>query len=197
MRDIAFILYNTPEYSEKVQVVIKEETLWMTQKAMSELFGVQVPAISKHLKNIFESGELQEEVVVSKMEITTPHGAIADKTQTNETAFYNLDAIISVGYRVNSVQATRFRQWATKVLNEYIRKGFVLDDDRLKQVAADGKRRETDVADLEGSRLGRKINRKRRFGAFFVRIICVYQKKTVILQRIMIEKAIIKHQKCC
>lgn len=132
-KDIAFILYNTPEYSEKVQVVVREETLWMTQKAMSELFGVQVPAISKHLKNIFESGELQEEVVVSKMEITTPHGAMAGKTQSSETAFYNLDAIISVGYRVNSVQATRFRQWATKVLNEYIRKGFVLDDNRLKQ----------------------------------------------------------------
>lgn len=111
-KDIAFILYNTPDYTEKVQVVIKDETLWMTQKAMSELFGVQVPAISKHLKNIFESGELREEVVVSKMEITTPHGAIVGKTQSNETSFYNLDAIISVGYRVNSVQATRFRQAA-------------------------------------------------------------------------------------
>lgn len=111
-KDIAFILYNTPEYSEKVQVVIREETLWMTQKAMSELFGVQVPAISKHLKNIFESGELREEVVVSKMEITTQHGAIEGKTQSNETAFYNLDAIISVGYRVNSKEATRFRQTA-------------------------------------------------------------------------------------
>ena len=133
MTNIAFILYSTSEYSEKVQVVVKDETLWMTQKAMSELFGVQVPAISKHLKNIFESGELDEKVVVSKMEITTPHGAIAGKTQSNETSFYNLDAIISVGYRVNSVQATRFRQWATKILNEYIRKGFVLDDDRLKQ----------------------------------------------------------------
>ena len=132
-KDIAFILYNTPEYSEKVQVVIKDETLWMTQKAMSELFGVQTPAISKHLKNIFESGELDENVVISKMETTTQHGAIADKTQTSETNFYNLDAIISVGYRVNSMQATRFRQWATKTLNEYIRKGFVLDDDRLKQ----------------------------------------------------------------
>lgn len=132
-KDIAFILYNTPEYSEKVQVVIKDETLWMTQKAMSQLFGVQPPAISKHLKNIFASGELQEEVVISKMETTTQHGAIEGKTQTSETNFYNLDAIIAVGYRVNSMQATRFRQWATKVLNEYIRKGFVLDDDRLKQ----------------------------------------------------------------
>lgn len=130
-KDIAFILYNTPEYSEKVQVVVREETLWMTQKAMSELFGVQVPAISKHLKNIFESGELQENTTVSKMEIVVNRGFRGEVTE--ETLFYNLDAIISVGYRVNSVQATRFRQWATKVLNEYIRKGFVLDDDRLKQ----------------------------------------------------------------
>ena len=129
--DIAFILYNTPEYSEKVQVVVREETFWMTQKAMSELFGVQVPAISKHLKNIFESGELQESTTVSKMEIVVNRGFRGEVTE--ETTFYNLDAIISVGYRVNSVQATRFRQWATKVLNEYIRKGFVLDDDRLKQ----------------------------------------------------------------
>ena len=132
-KDIAFILYNTPEYSEKVQVVIKDETLWMTQKAMSELFGVDKSSISRHLKNIFESGELVEKVVVAKIETTTQHGAMAGKTQTNETNFYNLDAIISVGYRVNSMQATRFRQWATKTLNEYIRKGFVLDDDRLKQ----------------------------------------------------------------
>jgi len=130
-KDIAFILYNTPEYSEKVQVVVKDETLWMTQKAMSELFGVQVPAISKHLTNIFESGELQENATVSKMEIVVNRGFRGEVTE--ETTFYNLDAIISVGYRVNSVQATRFRQWATKVLNEYIRKGFVLDDDRLKQ----------------------------------------------------------------
>ena len=132
-KDIAFILYNTPEHSEKVQVVIKEETLWMTQKAMSELFGVDKSSISRHLKNIFEAGELDEKVVVAKIETTTQHGAIEGKTQTTESNFYNLDAIISVGYRVNSVQATRFRQWATKVLNEYIRKGFVLDDDRLKQ----------------------------------------------------------------
>ena len=98
VKDIAFMLYNTPEYSEKVQVVIRDETLWMTQKAMSELFGVQVPAISKHLKNIFESGELDEKVVVAKIETTTQHGAIEGKTQTTESNFYNLDAIISVSY---------------------------------------------------------------------------------------------------
>ena len=103
---------------------------------MAQLFGVGIPAISKHLKNIFEEGELQKEVVVSKMEITTRHGAIDDKTQTSQVEFYHLDAIISVGYRVNSARATRFRQWATKILNEYIRKGFVLDDERLKQGTA-------------------------------------------------------------
>lgn len=125
-----------PEADGKVQVVIKEETLWCTQKAMAQLFGVGVPAISKHLKNIFEEGELSREVVVSKMEITTQHGAIEDKMQTHSVDFYHLDAIIAVGYRVSSLKATRFRQWATKILNEYIRKGFVMDDERLKQGTA-------------------------------------------------------------
>ena len=119
-----------------MQVVVKDETIWCTQKAMAQLFGVGVPAVSKHLKHIFEEGELDENVVVSFLEITTQHGAIEGKTQQKETKFYSLDAIISVGYRVNSIQATRFRQWATKILNEYIRKGFVLDDDRLKQGTA-------------------------------------------------------------
>lgn len=132
-KQIQFLIYNTPTEQVKVEVVIKDETLWLTQKAMAELFGVGVPAISKHLKNIFIEGELNEEVVVSKMEITTTHGALANKTQTKETQFYNLDAIISVGYRVNSSKATQFRIWATKILKEYIQKGFVLDDERLKQ----------------------------------------------------------------
>ena len=134
--EIQFLLYNMPEADGKVQVVIKEETLWCTQKAMAQLFGVGVPAISKHLKNIFEEGELSREVVVSKMEITTQHGAIEDKMQTHSVDFYHLDAIIAVGYRVSSLKATRFRQWATKILNEYIRKGFVMDDERLKQGTA-------------------------------------------------------------
>lgn len=138
--EIQFLLYNMPEADGKVQVVIKEETLWCTQKAMAQLFGVGVPAISKHLKNIFEEGELSREVVVSKMEITTQHGAIEDKMQTHSVDFYHLDAIIAVGYRVSSLKATRFRQWATKILNEYIRKGFVMDDERLKQgIAVFGK----------------------------------------------------------
>ena len=132
-KDFNFLVYNTPDKDIKVNAVIKDDTIWLTQKSMAELFGVQTPAISKHLKNIFEEGELEEKVVISKMETTTQHGAIADKTQTTETNFYNLDAIISVGYRVNYLQATHFRIWATKVLKEYIQKGFVLDDERLKQ----------------------------------------------------------------
>ena len=132
-KEIQFILYNLPDNSGTVQAYVENETLWLTQKAMSQLFGVGVPAINKHLKNIFEEGELSADVVISKMEITTEHGAIEGKTQSREVNFYNLDAIISVGYRVNSQRATLFRQWATRVLNEFIRKGFVLDDDRLKQ----------------------------------------------------------------
>ena len=130
---IPFLIYNTPQENIKINVVVKDETIWLTQKAMAALFDVQIPAINKHLKNIFEEGELDETVVISKMEITTMHGAIADKTQTKDTNFYNLDAIISVGYRVNSTRATQFRIWATKTLKEFITKGFVLDDERLKQ----------------------------------------------------------------
>ena len=128
--EIQFILYQLPDDEGKVQVVIKDETIWATQKAMAQLFDVGVPAISKHLKNIFEEGELPESSVVSKMEITASDG------KDYLTSFYSLDAIIAVGYRVSSVRATRFRQWATKILNEYIRKGFVLDDERLKQGTA-------------------------------------------------------------
>lgn len=128
--EIQFLLYNMPDEEGKVQVVIKDETIWCTQKAMAQLFGVGVPAISKHLKNIFEEGELQMDSVISKMETT------AADNKNYSTTFYSLDAIIAVGYRVNSMKATKFRQWATKILNEYIRKGFVLDDDRLKQGTA-------------------------------------------------------------
>lgn len=135
-KEIQFLLYSLPDEEGKVQVVIKDETLWCTQKAMAQLFGVGVPAISKHLKNIFEEGELNKNVVVSKMEITTQHGAMEGKTQSKEVEFYSLDAIIAVGYRVSSLKATRFRQWATKILHEYIKKGFVMDDERLKQGTA-------------------------------------------------------------
>ena len=129
-REVQFLLYNMPEDSGKVQVVIKDETIWCTQKAMAQLFGVGVPAVSKHLKNIFEEGELMADSVISKMETT----ATDDKIY--ETSYYSLDAIIAVGYRVSSLKATRFRQWATKILNEYIRKGYAMDDERLKQGTA-------------------------------------------------------------
>lgn len=128
-----FLIYRNGEENISVNAVVHDESIWLTQKAMSELFGVGVPAINKHLKNIFSDGELNEKEVVSKMEITTLHGAIEGKTQAHETKFYNLDAIISVGYRVNSRRATAFRIWATSVLKEYMVKGFALDDERLKQ----------------------------------------------------------------
>ena len=131
-KQMEMVLYRTEDDSVTVSAIIKDESIWITQKAMAELFGVQTPAISKHLKNIFEQGELKEEVVISKMEITNPHGAIPGKTQSTTTNYYNLDAIISVGYRVNSIQATQFRIWATNILKEYMVKGFVMDDDRLK-----------------------------------------------------------------
>lgn len=123
-----------PEDRGKVQVVIKDETIWCTQKATAQLFGVGVPAISKHLKNIFEEGELSPEMTISKMETVINRGK---RGEVNEFIdFYNLDAIIAVGYRVSSLKATRFRQWATTILNEYIRKGFAMDDERLKQGTA-------------------------------------------------------------
>lgn len=130
-KPISFLLYNLPDNEGQVQAVVRDETIWLTQKAMSDLFGVQVPAISKHLKNIYKEGELLRDATVSKMETVVNRGFRGEVSQSVE--FYNLDAIISVGYRVNSAKATRFRQWATRILNDFIRKGFVLDDERLKQ----------------------------------------------------------------
>ena len=128
--EIQFLLYTMPDDEGKVQVVIKDETIWCTQKAMAQLFGVGIPAISKHLKNILDEGELVADSVISKMETT------AADNKNYVTTFYSLDAIIAVGYRVNSLKATRFRQWATKILSEYIKKGFAMDDERLKQGTA-------------------------------------------------------------
>lgn len=127
-----FLLYTSPDGKVKVEAFLNEETIWLTQKQIAELFGVQRPAITKHLQNIFETGELDEKVVCSILELTSQHGAIEGKTQTKEVKYYNLDAILSVGYRVNSSQATNFRIWATKTLKEYIIKGFAMDDERLK-----------------------------------------------------------------
>jgi len=120
-----FLLYTGNDGKVNVEVFLKDETVWLTQKAMSELFGVQIPAVNKHLKNIFESGELEENSVISILETTASDG------KTYKIKYYNLDAIISVGYRVNSYQATQFRIWATRTLKEFIIKGFVLDDERL------------------------------------------------------------------
>lgn len=130
------VLYQVEGTNICVNVVFKDETFWMTQKAMAELFDVNVPAISKHLSNIFEEGELFKEATVSKMEIVQMEG---NRKVKREPEFYNLDAIIAVGYRVNSKKATRFRQWATKTLKDYITKGFVLNDDMLKNGKLFGK----------------------------------------------------------
>ena len=127
------IIYKTKNGSSEVDLKLHNETLWLTQKSMAKLFDVNVPAINKHLKNIFKEGELNEKEVISKMEITTRHGAIVNKTQTKETSFYNLDAIISVGYRVNSSKATQFRIWATKTLKKYLTEGYVINKNLLQQ----------------------------------------------------------------
>ena len=127
-----FLFYTAPNGKVKVEIFLRDENIWLTQDKIALLFGVQRPAITKHLKNIFKSGELREDSVSSILEHTTKHGAIKGKTQTQSAKFYNLDAIISVGYRVNSAQATQFRIWATERLKEYIIKGFTMDDERLK-----------------------------------------------------------------
>ncbi len=132
-QEIQFILYNLPDKSGSVQAIVEDETLWLTQKGMSELFGVSIPAINQHLKNIYETEELTQTATIKKNLIVQQEG---NRQVKREQTFYNLDAIISVGYRVNSRRATLFRQWATRILNEYIRKGFVLDDNRLKQGSA-------------------------------------------------------------
>lgn len=125
-----FLIYRTAEENISVDALVKDETIWLTQKGMAELFGVDVPAISKHLSNIYNEGELEKNSTISKMEIVQQEGTRTVKRAQN---FYNLDAIISVGYRINSRRATQFRIWATGILKEYMIKGFAMDDDRLKQ----------------------------------------------------------------
>jgi hypothetical protein len=130
-KELQFLIYNTPQFNSKINVVIKNETIWLTQKAMAELFDVQVPAISKHIKNIIVEGELNDSTTISKMETVVNRGFRGEVTEPVD--FYNLDMIISVGYRVNSAKATQFRIWATNTLKDFITKGFVIDEERLKQ----------------------------------------------------------------
>ena len=129
--EIQFLLYSLPDEEGKVQVVIKDETIWCTQKAMAQLFVVDKSGISRHISNIFKEGELQQDTRVAKIATVVNRGIRGEVEELVD--FYNLDMIIAVGYRVSSPKATRFRQWATKILNEYIKKGFVMDDERLKQ----------------------------------------------------------------
>lgn len=130
------LFYRTPSGERRIEVAYHDDNFWMTQRALADLFAVGTPAINKHLKNIYESGELSPEATVSKMEIVRQEG----ERQVRRTVdFYSLDAIIAVGYRVNSYEATQFRIWATKTLKEFVIKGFVLDDERLKQGKAFGK----------------------------------------------------------
>ena len=129
--EIQFILYQLPDEEGKVQVVIKDETIWATQKAMAQLFDIDKSGISRHVSNIFKEGELRQETTVAKIATVVNRGIRGEVEEPID--FYNLDMIIAVGYRVSSARATKFRQWATKVLNEFIKKGFVLDEERLKQ----------------------------------------------------------------
>ena len=124
------VLYTTADGKVKIDAVFQDESIWLTQAMMSELFSVNIPAISKHSSNIFKEGELQKQATISKMETVQMEGT---REVSRKREFYNLDAIIAVGYRVNSKRATQFRIWATQILKEYIVKGFAMDDDRLKQ----------------------------------------------------------------
>lgn len=132
--EIQFLLYTMPEADGKVQVVIRDETLWCTQKAMAQLFGIDKSGISRHISNIYKTGELQQDTTVAKIATVVNRGIRGEVEELVD--FYHLDMIIAVGYRVNSLKATKFRQWATKILSEYIKKGFAMDDERLKQGTA-------------------------------------------------------------
>ncbi|MBX2916994.1 MAG: virulence RhuM family protein [Cyclobacteriaceae bacterium] len=163
------IFYNTPTGDVKIEVIFNDETFWLTQKRMAELFGVEVPAINKHLSNIYETGELDEKATISILETVQQEGTRMVKRNVE---FYNLDAIIAVGYRVNSHQATQFRIWATKTLREFIIKGFVLDDERLKQ----GKRFGKDYFEELLERI-REIRASER--RFYLKITDIYEQCSI------------------
>lgn len=132
------IIYQTEDGLTKIDVNMQDETVWLTQEQMAELFQRDKSTISRHIRNIFTEGELDEKVVVAEFAITSQHGAIEGKTQSNITRFYNLDVIISVGYRVKSQRGVQFRIWAASILKEYIKKGFAMDDERLKNLGGGG-----------------------------------------------------------
>jgi len=132
------IIYQTEDGLTKIDVNMQDETVWLTQEQMAELFQRDKSTISRHIKNIFAEGELDEKVVVAEFATTSQHGAMEGKTQNNITKFYNLDVVISVGYRVKSQRGVQFRIWATNILKEYIKKGFAMDDDRLKELGGGG-----------------------------------------------------------
>lgn len=165
-REGEIIFYTTPDGTAKVEVFFQGETFWLTQKRMSELFGVDVRTISEHLQGIFESGELKQDAVIRKIRNTATDG------KSYLTNFYNLDAIIAVGYQVNSRQATQFRVWATQTLREFIIKGFVLDDERLKQ----GSRFGTDYFDELLERI-REIRASER--RFYLKITDIYEQCSI------------------
>lgn len=166
MQEDNIVLYQTEDGNVSISVIFKDETFWLTQKAMAELFGVKVPAISKHLSNIFETRELEENSAISILETTAADG------KNYKTSYYSLDAIIAVGYRVNSINATQFRIWATKTLREFIIKGFVLDDERLKQ----GKRFGKDYFDELLERI-REIRASER--RFYLKITDIYEQCSI------------------
>lgn len=163
------IFYSSPEGDVKVEVIFNDETFWLTQKKMSTLFGVESHTITYHLKEIFQSGELQEEATTRKIRVVQKEG---NRNVARSVDFYNLDVIIAVGYRVNSFQATRFRTWATKTLREFIVKGFVLDDERLKQ----GKRFGKDYFDELLERI-REIRASER--RFYLKITDIYEQCSI------------------
>ena len=163
------IFYTTPQGNINIEVVFNNDTFWLTQKAMAELFGVEVPAISKHLANIFETNELDEKATISILETVQKEGS---RNVKRNIEFYNLDAIIAVGYRVNSINATQFRIWATQTLREFIIKGFVLDDERLKQ----GKRFGKDYFDELLDKI-REIRASER--RFYLKITDIYEQCSI------------------
>lgn len=136
MNSSSLLIYQTTDGQTKIDVRLEDETVWLTQEQIAQLFGKAKSTINEHIKNVFKEGELEEKVVIRNFRTTTQHGAIKGKEQTRDVMYYNLDVIISVGYRVKSPQGTQFRIWATKRIHEYIVKGFTMDDERLKQHGA-------------------------------------------------------------